>query len=109
MSVDMVVFYFRRVWIASFLFLFSASLLLLRGADSAIVLGPIEGELAKKQIPIDLGRTPKVLVPLISKPIFVHGGLRLASEKDSRFRPPLVQLEEWYTGRDYTRKPQVSL
>ena len=85
MSVDMVVFYFRRVWIASFLFLFSASLFLLRGADSAIVLGPIEGELAKKQIPIDLGRTPKVLVPLISKPIFVHGGLRLASEKDSRF------------------------
>ena len=81
----MVVFYFRRVWIASFLFLFSASLLLLRGADSAIVLGPIEGELAKKQIPIDLGRTPKVLVPLISKPIFVHGGLRLASEKDSHF------------------------
>jgi TolB protein len=57
----------------------------LRGADSAIVLGPIEGELAKKQIPIDLGRTPKVLIPLISKPIFIHGGLRLATEKESRY------------------------
>lgn len=68
------------------------SLPFLRAEDSAIVLGPIEGELAKKQIPIDLGRTPKVLVPLISKPIFVHGGLRLASEKRAVFLPPSVPL-----------------
>ncbi len=85
MSVDKV-FYssgLLRMW---FQFcLLGATLSFLYGADSAIVLGPIEGELAKKQIPIDLGRTPKVLVPLISKPIFVHGGLRLASEKESRF------------------------
>ena len=38
-----------------FSFLLFGLLFLLRGADSAIVLGPIEGELAKKQIPIDLG------------------------------------------------------
>ena len=85
MSVDLVIFCFRFGRISSFVFFFLAVLSLLRGADTAIVLGPIEGELAKKQIPIDLGRTPKVLVPLISKPIFVHGGLRLASEKESRF------------------------
>ena len=47
--------------------------------------GPIEGELAKKQVPIDLGRTPKALIPLISKPIYVHGGLRLAKENESKY------------------------
>ncbi len=82
---DKAIFYLRLGRIASFAIFFLAPLALLRGSDSAIVLGPIEGELAQKQVPIDLGRTPKVLVPLISKPIFVHGGLRLASEKDSRF------------------------
>lgn len=56
-----------------------------KAKEPAIILGPIEGELAKKQIPLDLGRTPKVLIPLVSKPIFVHGGLRLASEKESRY------------------------
>ncbi|MEK9772221.1 MAG: hypothetical protein VW576_01530 [Opitutae bacterium] len=85
MSVDKAIFYLLLGRIASFAIFFLAPLALLQGADSAIVLGPIEGELAQKQVPIDLGRTPKVLVPLISKPIFVHGGLRLASEKDSRF------------------------
>ena len=59
MSVDMVVFYFRRVWIASFLFLFSASLLLLRGADSAIVLGPIEGSWLKSRFPLIWGEPLK--------------------------------------------------
>lgn len=85
MSVDKV-FYSSGLLRMLFQFcLLGATLSFLYGTDSAIVLGPIEGELAKKQIPIDLGRTPKVLVPLISKPIFVHGGLRLASEKESRF------------------------
>jgi TolB protein len=54
-------------------------------AEPAIVLGPIEGDLARKQIPVDLGRTPNSLVPLVSKPIFIHGGLRLATEKESQF------------------------
>ncbi len=49
------------------------------------MLGPIEGELAKKQIPIDLGTTPESLIPLVSKPIHVHGGLRLSNSKESRF------------------------
>jgi len=52
---------------------------------SAIVLGPIEGELAKKQVPVDLGRTPESLLPLVTKPIFVHGGLRIATPKESAF------------------------
>jgi TolB protein len=85
MSVDMVMFKIRYLWIACILGIIAVALPLVKGADNAIVLGPIEGELAKKQIPIDLGRTPKVLVPLISKPIFVHGGLRLSSENESRF------------------------
>lgn len=85
MSVDMELFKVRYLWIAFFLGIVCGVLPLVKGADNAIVLGPIEGELAKKQIPIDLGRTPKVLVPLISKPIFVHGGLRLSSDKESRF------------------------
>jgi TolB protein len=85
MSVDMVMFKIRYLWIACIFGAIGVALPFVKGADKAIVLGPIEGELAKKQIPIDLGRTPKVLVPLISKPIFVHGGLRLSSEKESRF------------------------
>jgi len=85
MSVDMVLFKIRYLWIACIFGSMGAAISLVQAADNAIVLGPIEGELAKKQIPIDLGRTPKVLVPLISKPIFVHGGLRLSSDKESRF------------------------
>ncbi len=76
-------FCLRRIIFLILLMLSSVGFL--RAADSAIILGPIEGELAKKQIPIDLGRTPKALLPLISKPIFVHGGLRLSSEKESRY------------------------
>ena len=57
----------------------------LAAQNSAIILGPIEGDLARKQIPIDLGRTPQALVPLISKPIYVHGGLRLAHANESQY------------------------
>ena len=71
----MVMFKIRYLWIACISGIICVALPFVKGADKAIVLGPIEGELARKQIPIDLGRTPKVLVPLISKPIFVHGGL----------------------------------
>ena len=46
---------------------------------STIVLGPIEGELEKKQIPLDLGDTPKTLVPIIAKVISIHGGLVFGS------------------------------
>ena len=85
MSVDKIFYISSLLRMCSHVCLFLATLSFLYATDSAILLGPIEGELAKKQIPIDLGRTPKVLVPLITKPIFVHGGLRMASEKDSRF------------------------
>ncbi len=57
----------------------------LAAQNSAIILGPIEGDLARKQIPIDLGRTPQALIPLISKPIYVHGGLRLAHANESQY------------------------
>jgi TolB protein len=73
------------VAIFKFLFLGFGLASCLHANDSAIILGPIEGELAKKQIPIDLGRTPKALIPLVSKPIYLHGGLRLATEKESQF------------------------
>ena len=66
-------------------FYFAVSLVFSWGKNSSIVLGPIEGELAKKQVPIDLGRTPKALIPLISKPLYVHGGLRLAKENESKY------------------------
>ncbi|MEC8777531.1 MAG: hypothetical protein VXX28_00765, partial [Verrucomicrobiota bacterium] len=51
---------------------------------STIILGPIEGELEKKQIALDLGTTSQSIVPLISKAIAVHGGLRLATPKQSQ-------------------------
>ena len=57
-----------------------------------IVLDRSRGSWLKSRFPL-IQYNPKVLVPSISKPIFVHGGLRLASEKDSLFSPPLVQLE----------------
>ena len=53
--------------------------------NSSIILGPIEGDLARKQIPVDLGRTPQALIPLVSKPIYVHGGLRLANANESQY------------------------
>ena len=86
MSVAKVLFSKRLLRTLGFFSCFGLGLLVTAKAkEPAIILGPIEGELAKKQIPLDLGRTPKVLIPLVSKPIFVHGGLRLASEKESRY------------------------
>ena len=72
MSVDKEILRYRILRIGVFFLVGVTSFLGLKAQDSAIVLGPIEGELAKKQIPIDLGRTPKVLLPLISKPIYIH-------------------------------------
>lgn len=63
-------------------------------SKSTIVLGPIEGELARKQIPLDLGSTPSNLVPLVSRAIKVHGGLRLETEKKSKFSISLRQNSE---------------
>ena len=54
-------------------------------ADSEIVLGSIESELQKKQIPIDLGDTPKTMAAVVGKAISIHGGLRLSSPQKSRF------------------------
>jgi TolB protein len=50
-----------------------------------IILGTIEAELKKKQVPLDLGKTPKSLARLIAKAVSVHGGLRLTSPNQSRF------------------------
>jgi TolB protein len=53
--------------------------------NAEIVLGSIESELQKKQVPVDLGNTPKMISSIVSKAIKIHGGLRLASTKESRF------------------------
>jgi TolB protein len=58
---------------------------LLAQGNSEIVLGSIESELEKKQVPIDLGNTPKMISSIVGKAIKIHGGLRLASAKESRF------------------------
>jgi TolB protein len=50
-----------------------------------ILLGTIEAELKKKQVPLDLGKTPKSLALLIAKAVSVHGGLRLAHPNQSRY------------------------
>ena len=52
--------------------------------STTIILGAIEGDLEKKQVALDLGTTSKSIVPLISKAIAVHGGLRLTSPKQSQ-------------------------
>ena len=52
---------------------------------NTIVLGTIEAELKKKQVPLDLGKTPRSLTPLIAKAVSVHGGLRLAPPSQSRY------------------------
>ena len=85
MNVDTDFYYFLKWRIGIFVLLLCSLLVFSWGKNSSIVLGPIEGELAKKQVPIDLGRTPKALIPLISKPIYVHGGLRLAKENESKY------------------------
>ena len=82
-------FYLRRVYFLKI----CASVLLATGvthnlcsqADSEIVLGSIESELQKKQIPIDLGDTPKAMAAVVGKAISIHGGLRLSSPQKSRF------------------------
>ena len=87
MSVELVKRYsvINRFWaLLALCGLFASLVPKVHGNDS-IILGPIEGELAQKQIPLDLGRTPQALIPLVSKPIFVHGGLRLAHEKQSKY------------------------
>ena len=53
--------------------------------SSTIVLGPIEGELAKKQIALDLEGTQKDLLPLAARAIKAHGALRLATSQSSQF------------------------
>ena len=53
--------------------------------DSTIVLGSIESELEKKQVPIDLGETSKTMASVVGRAIKVHGGLRLSSPTESRF------------------------
>jgi TolB protein len=53
--------------------------------SSTIVLGPIEGELAKKQIALDLEGTQKDLLPLAKRAINAHGAFRLASSQSSKF------------------------
>jgi len=75
----------NKGWVLFTLFGVFAGLPQSSRGNNSIILGPIEGELAKKQIPLDLGRTPQALIPLVSKPIFVHGGLRLAHEKESKY------------------------
>ena len=52
---------------------------------NTIVLGTIEAELKKKKVPVDLGKTPRSLTPLIAKAVSVHGGLRLAPPTQSRY------------------------
>ncbi len=77
---------FRLLVIASFLALALAKPPAINGQSSKkIVLGTIESDLLNKQIPLDLGKTPKSLSPLISKAIALHGGLRLSSPQQSRF------------------------
>jgi len=60
-------------------------------SKSTIVLGPIEGELARKQVPLDLGNTLPGITPLASRAINVHGGLRLETPKKSKFSISLIQ------------------
>ena len=53
--------------------------------SSTIVLGPIEGELAKKQIALDIEGTQKDLLPLATRAIQAHGAFRLANSQSSQF------------------------
>ena len=63
---------------------------LLAQGNAEIVLGSIESELKKKQVPIDLGNTPKMISSIVGKAIKIHGGLRLASAKESRFSATFI-------------------
>ena len=70
-----------------------AGFLIVHGQQrSTIVLGPIEGELAKKQIALDLEGTQKNLVPYASRAIKIHGAFRLTTSKSSKFGVSLTTV-----------------
>lgn len=73
------------------IFIFGFAGISLGQSKSTIVLGPIEGELARKQVPLDLGNTLPGIAPLASRAINVHGGLRLVTPKKSKFSISLIQ------------------
>jgi TolB protein len=54
-------------------------------SGGTIILDPIQADLKKKQVPLDLGKTPKSLSSLIAKAISAHGGLRLSAPSQSRY------------------------
>ena len=53
--------------------------------NAPIVLGSIESEFEKKQVPVDLGNTPPMISSIVGKAIKIHGGLRMTSPRESRF------------------------
>lgn len=73
------------------IYIFGLAGISLGQSKSTIVLGPIEGELARKQVPLDLGNTLPSIIPLASRAINVHGGLRLETPKKSKFSISLIQ------------------
>jgi len=80
--------FWRFVCIASTvsMALLGSSVVPLHGQNSGtIILNPIEIELKKKQVPLDLGKTPKSLASLVVKAISAHGGLRLSTPSQSRY------------------------
>ena len=76
--------YFLKTWTLVFLISGLMHNLCSQGG-SEIVLGSIESELEKKQVPIDLGDTPEKMAAVVGKAIKIHGGLRLSSPGESRF------------------------
>ena len=76
----------------SYLYLASGGSDSLLGQGGRIVLGTIEAELKKKQVPLDFGKTPKSLTPLVAKAVSLHGGLRLARPEQSRYSASFVPL-----------------
>jgi len=81
---DMNVDFYRWGMKLVFLAMIGYTSILAQGS-STIVLGPIEGELAKKQIALDLEGTQKDLLPLARRAIKAHGAFRLASAQSSKF------------------------
>ena len=73
-------------WWMNFVLLFCVSIMPAVGqSGSTIVLGPIEGELAKKQIAVDLEGTQKSILPLAIRAFKAHGAFRLTNSKSSRY------------------------
>ena len=104
-------FYLRRVYFlkicASVLLATCVTHNLCSQADSEIVLGSIESELQKKQIPIDLGDTPKTMAAVVGKAISIHGGLRLSSPQkvvSQLHFPPKVRM--WYKFLSHQESPK---